>query len=163
MTRLIRKLSALFCALQIFAGCVTTGNGYDPRRDPFRDLETGLRAARESNRRVLIEVGGNWCSWCLKLDEFFKQNRSLAEFLEQHFVLVRVNYSRDNENASFLSRYPAIEGYPHFFVLESDGTLLHSQNTGGFENGETYDSGQILDFLARWAPQTCEGGVCPAP
>jgi hypothetical protein len=56
------------------------------------------------------------------------------------------------ENAeSFLSQYPGVRAYPHLFVLESDGTFLHSQGTGELEQGKSYDEEVFCKFLNDWA------------
>ena len=59
---------------------------------------------------------------------------------------------RENQNAEFLGQYPQIHGYPHIFVLESDGTFLHSQDTAVLEEGRTYNEGALLEFLKEWVP-----------
>ena len=46
---------------------------------------------------------------------------------------MKVNFSPENENKELLSKYPQIPGYPHIFVLDSGGNLLHSQFTGDLE------------------------------
>ena len=67
-------------------------------------------------------------------------------------LVVKVNFSKENENEKVLSAYPKIEGYPHLFVLDSDGKLLHSQDTGALESGKHHDHDKVLAFLKRWAP-----------
>ncbi len=56
------------------------------------------------------------------------------------------------EHASFLGQYPKIRGYPHIFVLETDGTLLYSKNTVELEEGRSYNEKAILGFLEEWMP-----------
>jgi hypothetical protein len=64
---------------------------------------------------------------------------------------VKVNFSEENKNEKVLSRYPKIEGYPHIFVLEKNGKLLHSQDTGLLESGDHHDHDKVLAFLKKWA------------
>jgi hypothetical protein len=45
-----------------------------------------------------------------------------------------------------------VPGYPHFFVLESDGKLLHSQGTSELEEGQSYNLKRMTDFIEKWAP-----------
>src|SRR2546426_9923481 len=71
---------------------------YDPKRDAETDIKEAVLEARRSGRRVLVDVGGEWCSWCHTLDRFFEQNPSLLEYREQNFVMVKINYSRENKN-----------------------------------------------------------------
>ena len=41
-------------------------------------------------------------------------------------------------------------GYPHLFVLDAGGALLHSQDTGVLEAGRGYDKAKFVAFLKRW-------------
>ncbi len=124
---------------------------YDPARDAARDIEDALREAARTNRRVLLEVGGEWCVWCHKLDAFFEEHADLAAYLQRHFVLAKINFSPENENQEVLSRYPTIPGYPHFFVLDAGGELLISQDTGELESGDHHDREKMRAFLKRAA------------
>ena len=125
---------------------------FDPARDPVADLETAKVEARRGGKRILLDVGGQWCSWCHLLDAFVAGDAEIRSFRDANYVWMKVNYSEDNENAAFLSRFPAITGYPHLFVLEADGQLLHSQFTGELEKGKGYDRGKFFAFLRQWAP-----------
>ena len=125
---------------------------YDPKRDAAADIDAAVAEARRSGRHVLIEVGGEWCVWCHRLDDYLKAKRKLNALLERNFVLVKVNYSPENENEEVLSRYPEVAGYPHFFVLDGDGKLLHSQDTARLEKGKSYHARRFKRFLTRWAP-----------
>jgi len=125
---------------------------YDPARNAARDIDAAVAEAARSGKRVLLEVGGEWCIWCHRLDALWAQNPDLAELLDENFVMVKINFSPDNENQEVLSRYPQIPGYPHFFVLDADGSLLHSQDTGKLETGDHHDPEKVLAFLEEWAP-----------
>ncbi len=125
---------------------------YDPARDAAEDIDAAVAEAARSGRRVLLEVGGEWCIWCHRLDDFWEQYPDIAELLDANFVMVKINFSPDNENKDVLSRYPEIPGYPHFFVLDADGSLLHSQDTGKLETGDHHDPDKVRAFLEEWAP-----------
>jgi len=126
---------------------------FDPKRDAAQDIREAIIEAKSSGRRILLDVGGEWCIWCRRLDTLFMQNQDLADFMHKNYVVVKINFSKDNENEKVLSRYPKIKGYPHIFVLGSNGKLLHSQDTGLLESGKHHDPGKVRDFLAKWAPQ----------
>ena len=53
-----------------------------------------------------------------------------------------------------LSRYPKIPGYPHIFVLDESGRLLHSQDTLPLEDRATYKEVAFLEFLTAWRPES---------
>ncbi|KAF1015155.1 MAG: Thiol:disulfide interchange protein DsbD [Stenotrophomonas maltophilia] len=129
---------------------------FDPARDPADDLATAKVEAQRGNKRIIIDVGGEWCPWCHLMDQSIEGDSEVRRFRDAHYVWMKVNYSEENENAAFLSQYPEVKGYPHLFVLDADGTLLHSQFTGDLEKtkseGKGYNRAKFLAFLTQWAP-----------
>jgi len=77
-------------------------------------------------------------------------NKDLSEGLHKGFLVVKVNWSKENKNEAVLSRYPKIPGYPHLFVLDRNGKLLHSQDTSELESGKGYDHARVTAFLKKW-------------
>jgi thioredoxin-related protein len=124
---------------------------FDPTRDAAADLAAGLKLATKEKKRVLVDVGGNWCGWCHKLDKLFKSDAEIAKVLKAKYVIVKINFSPENENKAVLSKFPTISGYPHLFVLDAKGKLLHSQDTGLLETGSAHDPVKVMDFLKKWA------------
>ena len=124
---------------------------FDPQANPTFELKKTIKLAKKENKRIILDVGGEWCIWCHRIDEFIAQNKEINEFMHKNFVVLKINYSKENKNEKFLSRFPKIEGYPHFFVLEKNGKLLHSQNTGLLEKGKSYDPEKMMDFLKEWS------------
>ena len=125
---------------------------YDEARDPAADLEATVSRAQKEGKRILLEVGGEWCGWCKLLDGYIHDHASVSGKLEAGFLIMKVNWSPGNKNEEFLGQYPSIRGYPHIFVLEKDGTFLHSQNTGDLEEGRSYNEEVLLGFLDDWMP-----------
>ena len=126
---------------------------YDAARNPAKDLQDAMGEATRSQRRILLEVGGDWCVWCHIMDGFFEGHPALQKLRDSHYVTVKINFGKDNPNEEFLSHYPRIAQYPHFFVLDSQGKLVQSQDTGVFEHGRTYNSKKLASFLKKWAPR----------
>jgi thiol:disulfide interchange protein len=126
---------------------------FDPARDAAGDIRGAVAEARRSGRRVLLDVGGEWCIWCRRLDTLFLKHPELSSYRDSHYVVVKINWSPENKNEEVLSRYPAVSGYPHLFVLDSDGMLVRSQNTGDLEKGKGHDPDRVMAFLRAWAPK----------
>lgn len=125
---------------------------YDPARNPAEDLKQAVTLAQNDNKRIMLELGGDWCIWCKHMDDFYKAHNELLQFRMDHYVLVKVNVSEENRNEEFLSQFPQAAGYPHIYILESDGTFLHSQNTAELEDGaDSYVLGVFMSFLKKWA------------
>jgi thioredoxin-related protein len=125
---------------------------YDPSADASAEFAAAQTAAQASNRRILMEVGGNWCAWTRRLDHLLESHNEIARTLADGYVHVRINFSDENHNETFLSRFPKIGGYPHLFVLDASGTVLLSQDTTPLEVGRQHDPEKVLALLKKWAP-----------
>jgi thioredoxin-related protein len=128
---------------------------FDPTADAHKDIKDGVALAKKSNKSIILDVGGEWCPWCHRLDSLFMLNKDLNDYLNEHYILVKINVSKENKNEGVLSKYPKIEGYPHVFFLNNKGTLIHSQDTEEWEypkNSQVkgYIKEKVLNSLKRW-------------
>lgn len=123
---------------------------FNPQENVAAAFKAAKAEARKSGRKILVDVGGNWCPWCRRLHAFWDEQPGLKQVRDAHYVFLMVNYSPENKNEAFLKRYPKIPGYPHFFVLDAEGVLLQSQDTGVLEQGEGYSPAKIQEFLLKW-------------
>lgn len=124
---------------------------YNPKADPFRQLDSAKVEAAKTGRQILLDVGGEWCIWCHRMDDLFRANPDLADLLTKHYVILKINMSMDNKNEVFLAQFPKIDGYPHLFVLDAAGKLVQSQNTGDLEEGKGHSKEKMAEFLKKWA------------
>ena len=125
---------------------------YDPDRNADKDIKDAIVEAQRTGKRILLEVGGDWCHWCHIMDDYFDKNPKLTAARDNNFITVKINFSPQNENEKVLSKYPKIPGYPHLIVLDTNGMLLQSQNTSELEQGQSYNLQKFTDFLNKWAP-----------
>jgi thioredoxin-related protein len=123
---------------------------FDPTRDSAKDIAAAIKLATKQNKPILIDVGGNWCSWCHKLDALFKTDKEIGKLLKK-YVVVQVNYSQENKNEKVLANFPKITGYPHLFVLDKTGKVIHSQDTGLLETGDHHDPAKVIEFLTKFS------------
>jgi hypothetical protein len=123
---------------------------YDPARDPFADGRAALRLAQDTNRRVLIEVGGDWCRWCHVLEKFLAENQQIREHLHHHFVILKVNVSETNDNAEFMAGFPKPLGYPHMYITEADGSIILSKDTFELQENSRYSVQRFQQFIDKW-------------
>lgn len=124
--------------------------GYDPNRNAMQDGRDAIKLAKSSDRRILIEVGGDWCKWCHVLDRFLNNNAEIKKQLHQTFVLLKVNVSDENDNREFLKVFPRVLGYPHIFVTESNGKLLLSKDISQFFVNGDYSVERFKAFFKRF-------------
>ncbi len=41
---------------------------FDPSRDAQKDINNAIVEAKKLDKRILLDVGGEWCIWCHRLD-----------------------------------------------------------------------------------------------
>lgn len=76
----------------------------------------------------------------------------LDSILQADYVLIHVNYSRENKNMEMMERldFPQRFGFPVLVVLDQDGNRIHTQNTGILEKGDFYSEDKIAAMLKHW-------------
>ncbi len=122
---------------------------YDESRDPAVDLADAIKRAESEGKRIILQVGGDWCEWCGLISSYMQANQAVRKLLDQHFLVMKVAYPSD-QTESFLAQFPQCSAYPTLLVLERDGTFLHSQATGVLEQGRGYDQDAFARFLSAW-------------
>lgn len=146
---LLAWLSACLWGLAPAWGGDALPDSFDPGRDAAADVATAVAQARAQGKRVLVEVGGTWCTWCHVLDRFFATQADVRQLRDEGYVWVKVNWSPRNRNEALLARWPRIQSYPHLFVLDDTGQLVQSQASGDLEAGRDYDRERVIAFLRR--------------
>ena len=118
------------------------------------DIATGLKEAAKTNRRVLVDFGGNWCPDCIVLDRYFHAAENAA-LLKNHYVLVHVNVGDKGitDNFAIAEHYgiPLKKGVPALAVLEPDGRVVFAQKQGEFEAMRKLDPASVRTFLMKWS------------
>ncbi len=87
----------VFFALPQFANAQKE-KPYNPKADAEKEINIAVKKAAENNKHVLLVIGGNWCPWCLKINQYFKTNEAVKSFLEKNYEVVKVNYSKEVKN-----------------------------------------------------------------
>lgn len=126
---------------------------FDPARNAAQDLQATVAQTEKSGKRIVLDIGGEWCVWCRNMDYFFLQNAGLAKLRDENFVWLKINFSEENENKAFLANYPEIKGYPHLYILDADGKFLYSKDTSALEQEKSYNLQRFTDFLKEWSPE----------
>ena len=128
---------------------------YHPEADAMADIEAALQQAKADNKHVFLKIGGNWCGWCYRFNDFCKADEEIQTLIDTNFVVVHVNYSKENKNEEVIKKYrfPNRFGFPVFVILDADGKYLHTQNSAYLEDGgRGYDKKRVLNFFKAWTP-----------
>jgi len=126
---------------------------FDPRRDASADIRAALMVAVRERKHVLLEIGGDWCPYCILLDSFFDSNPEISALRRRNFVYVKVNFSQQNQNQEALAAFPPVRSFPHFFVLDAAGKLVKNQRIALLGTPSGYSPKRFQQFLRASAPK----------
>jgi thioredoxin-related protein len=131
------------------------GNLYHPEANAAADIEAAIEKAAAGGKYVLLQGGGNWCSWCYKFQDFIEKDEELKALVEENFIWYHLNYSKENMNEPIFAKYgfPQRFGFPVLIILDANGNRIHTQDSALLESGEGYDRSKVLNTLKGWSPK----------
>ena len=132
---------------------------YDPTADAEKDIAAAVKKAKAEHKYVLLQGGGNWCSWCIEFARFAKADPQLDSAMNAGFIWYHLNYSKENKNEKIFAKYgyPQRFGYPVFIILNENGERINTQNSAYLEDGKkSYDQKKVLEFLEMWSPSALD-------
>lgn len=154
MKNLILIVAALaLSTTSLMAQSVENKPIYNPQANAEADLNAAIKSAAKMNKHVLIQVGGNWCPWCVKMHKFIHSDAKVDSMVKADYIWIKINYSKENKNLPVLARleYPQRFGFPVLVVLDKNGKRLHTQDTGFLEDGKGgYSEEKLVTFLKDW-------------
>jgi thioredoxin-related protein len=125
---------------------------YDPALDGMKQIREAVSKAKSQGKHVLIQYGGNWCSWCIKFDSFCKADTAIMKVINSSYVPVKLNYSPENKNeaANTYLGNPMRFGFPVFILVDGNGKVLHIQDSALLEEGSGYNQQKVIRFFNNW-------------
>ncbi|TXJ23486.1 MAG: DUF255 domain-containing protein [Chitinophagaceae bacterium] len=135
-------------------------NLYKPEENAEKEIAKAIKEAKAEGKHVFIQIGGNWCIWCMRFNNFVTENKSIDSLVKANYVEYHLNWSKENTNSKILAKYgfPQRFGFPVFLILDGKGKLLHTQNSGYLESGKSYDEEKVKGFFLDWT----RGALDPA-
>ncbi|GAB3274793.1 hypothetical protein GCM10027347_47900 [Larkinella harenae] len=131
---------------------------YNPKADAQQEIKNAVAKAGKEGKHVLLQIGGNWCSWCIRFHNLTHSDTTLSRLLNANYEVLRVNYSPENKNEATLAQlgYPQRFGFPVFVILDGQGNRLHTQNSAYLEEGKGHSPKLVAEFLQGWSPKALD-------
>jgi thioredoxin-related protein len=131
---------------------------YNPDADAKAEIKQAIKKAAAENKNVMLQIGGNWCIWCIRFNDLVTNDQDLNKYLNDNYVVLHVNYSKENKNEAVLADlgYPQRFGFPVFIILDSKGRRIHTQNSGYLEEGKGHSKEKVMEFLKDWSPEAID-------
>lgn len=127
---------------------------YDPTLDGMKQIKDAVALAAKEGKHVLIQFGGNWCSWCIKFDAFCKADTSITKIVDANYIPVKLSFDQTNKNdeANAYLGNPTRFGFPVFIILDAKGKVIHIQDSSLLEESSGYSKQKVSGFFSQWTP-----------
>jgi len=148
----ITLTAAILVSTLIYSQDMTKFHLYSPEANAKKEIDEAVKEAKKSGKQVLIQIGGNWCIWCARFNDFVTNDPSLDSLVKSDYVVYHLNYSKENKNETLLAKYgyPQRFGFPVFLILNEKGDLIHTQTSWYLESGKSYDKEKVKGFFTDW-------------
>jgi thioredoxin-related protein len=152
MNRIIYFIVVYFLTTETASAQAKQTALYNSELDAMEQIDQALIRASAEGKHLLIQVGGDWCPWCIKLHRFMEEQHQVDSLINADYILIRVNYSKENKNPQAMARlnYPQRFGFPVLVILDGKGQRLHTQNSAYLEEGDSYSETKLVEFLKGW-------------
>ena len=129
---------------------------YNPGADAKAEVDAAIIKAAAGGKHVFLQIGGNWCPWCLKFHKMVAEDPKLDSLAQANYEIVKVNFSKENDNHELLASlgYPQRFGFPVFVILDQKGNVLHTQDSGYLELDKGYNREKVERMFQMWSAFT---------
>lgn len=129
---------------------------YNPGVDAKKEVAAAIAKASAQGKHVFLQIGGNWCPWCVRFHKMITENIKLDSLIQANYEVVKVNYSKENNNHELLAAigYPQRFGFPVFVILDGTGKVLHTQDSGYLEQDKGYSQEKVERLFLNWSAFT---------
>jgi thiol-disulfide isomerase/thioredoxin len=128
---------------------------YDEKADANAQLEKAIARAKASHKRVLVDLGGNWCGDCRILAATLDLPE-MKSFVGKHFEMISVDVGRFDKNLQIPARYgihERLEGVPAVLVIDpvTDKQLVGKADVAALADARHMQPQDLADWLAKYA------------
>ena len=125
---------------------------YDLNADSKGELDAALARAKKSGKRVIVDLGGNWCGDC-RVFSAMVSSPQVKPFVDAHFEMVMVNVGRYDTNLDIPARFglDKLGAAPTTLIVSADGKLLNGDDTVALKDARAMTAQAVVDWLAHWA------------
>lgn len=115
----------------------------------LKDYKAASQMAIKNNKYLLVDVYTDWCGWCTKLDQDVFTEPKLVQYLQDNFVVVKLNPEISADNAEFADKYD-VQSFPCAVVFDPAGKKLGKIR--GYKEAPDYK--QALEALVKGRTKT---------
>jgi thiol-disulfide isomerase/thioredoxin len=126
---------------------------YDVAANASAAVDAAFARARRNHKRVLIDLGGNWCGDCRILAGVMELPE-MRRFLRAHFEIVSIDVGRFDTNLQIPARFgftKRLLGVPTVLIATPQGALVNGGDVFALSDARHMQPQAVADWLAKWA------------
>ena len=126
---------------------------YDEHANADAAVAAAFERAKKSHKRVLIDLGGNWCVDCVVLANFVERP-IVKKFVAAHYEWVAVDVGRFDRNLQVPARFGLtrrLTGVPTIIIATPDGKQLNQNDVFVLSDARSMTPQAVADYLAKYA------------
>jgi thioredoxin-related protein len=121
----MKKIMLVFCILLI------ASNSY-AKEPQWKKFNVGIAEAKNSGKKILIDVYTDWCKWCKTMDTVTYVDAKIKDYLNKNYVLIKLNgesqekitYAGQTITANEFAQGMGVTSFPATLFLKSDGQAI---------------------------------------
>ncbi len=98
----------------------------------WKEINEGLKLAKEQNKIMLVSFYTDWCKWCKKMENTTYSNKDVVSKITKNFIAVKlnpekpgnVNYMGRDIPYSYFKQGSRVQGFPATVFFSPDGSLI---------------------------------------
>jgi thioredoxin-related protein len=125
---------------------------YAENADADREVARAKARANAKGKRLLIDLGGNWCADCRVLAGIFELPE-VRSFLQRHYEVVTVDIGRLDKNQQIARHYgiDKLKGVPALLIVDPrTDKLLNDGHLFALADARHMTPQALADWLAQW-------------
>ena len=127
---------------------------YDEKANADAQVAAARARAVRTGKRLLIDLGGNWCLDCRLLAGTIDLPE-MKRFVDRHFVVVTVDIGRFDKNGQIATGYGVkgrLKGVPAVLIVDPRrNVLLNAGHETELADARSMGPQALADWLAKWA------------
>ncbi len=119
----------------------------------WKSFNEGVSLARESNKKIVVDVYTDWCSWCKKMDSEVYTNPEVIKTLNRDFVAIKLNaesadpveYNGKTFTQAQFAQELGVTGYPTILFFDSHASPITSLS--GYSPAPRFQ--KVLEYVGQ--------------
>lgn len=126
---------------------------YDETANAKAAFRTAMARATKAHKRLLVDLGGNWCGDCIALANFMRLP-AIKAFVDAHYEVVTIDVGRFDRNLDIPAKFgftERLKGVPMVLVVTPKGKLVNRDDVFATSDARHMTPQALADYLARYA------------